>query len=59
DMFTINGVLDLVGLFALSAVIVLVLSSKPVLGLSRPVIELKRFNWRDMFTVGRKSTNVN
>src|SRR5699024_4333587 len=59
DMFSVNNVLDLVGLFALSALIVLILSSKPVLGLSRPVIELKGFNWKDIFIFRRKSSHPN
>lgn len=41
DIFEINNIVDLVGLGAISALIVLVLSSKPVLGLWQPMIEGK------------------
>lgn len=56
-LFSVNNTLDLVGLFALSALIVLVLSSKPILGLSRPVIELKTFRWKEIFSFRNKSSH--
>ncbi|WP_010648447.1 acyltransferase family protein [Oceanobacillus massiliensis] len=39
DLFEVNGVMDVLGLAAITSLIVLVLSSKPVLGLWQPFIE--------------------
>ncbi|SFE08149.1 Fucose 4-O-acetylase [Lentibacillus persicus] len=41
DMFAVNSVIDLLGLAALSALIVLVLSSRPMRGFWQPVVEGK------------------
>ncbi|GGJ53129.1 acyltransferase family protein [Virgibacillus salexigens] len=41
ELFEINGVIDFIGLAALSLLIVLVLSSRPVLGIWQPFIEGK------------------
>src|SRR5699024_1448480 len=59
DLFAVNNMLDFIGLLALSALIVFLLSSRPVLVLSRPFIELKTFNWRDVFALRKKSSNPN
>lgn len=59
DLFAVNNILDLIGLLVLSALIVFLLSSKPILGISRPFIELKTFNWRDILTIRKKSSNPN
>ncbi|GGA63806.1 acyltransferase family protein [Ornithinibacillus halotolerans] len=41
DVFTVNHLLDVLGLVGVSVIVVLVLSSKPVLTLSQPFIECK------------------
>ena len=41
DLFNVNNALDIFGLALISAVIVLVLSSKPILGIWQPLIEVK------------------
>lgn len=57
DLFAINNIFDFVGLLVLSALIVLLMSSKPVRGLSQPFIELKTFTLRDLFTFRKKSSH--
>lgn len=39
ELFSVGGVLDVLGLAAISAALVYLLSSKPVLGISQPLIE--------------------
>ncbi|WP_085993993.1 acyltransferase family protein [Oceanobacillus senegalensis] len=41
ELFAVNSIIDLLGLAALSAAIVILLSSKPILGISQPFIEGK------------------
>ncbi|MEC5424413.1 acyltransferase family protein [Virgibacillus sp. C22-A2] len=56
DMFVINNLFDLVGLAALSAVIVLVLSSRPILGIWQPLIEGKASIMKEAYS---QKTNKN
>ncbi|QKY70529.1 acyltransferase family protein [Lentibacillus sp. CBA3610] len=49
DLFTVNSVIDLLGLAVMSAMIVLVLSSRPVQGIWQPVIEGKMSILKDKF----------
>ena len=41
DLFAVNSVIDVLGLATIAALIVVILSSKPILGLSQPLIEVK------------------
>ncbi|WP_373894031.1 acyltransferase family protein [Virgibacillus natechei] len=50
DVFEINNVLDVVGLGIISAVLVLVLSSKPILGITQPLMEGKATVIRNAFS---------
>lgn len=59
DLFAINNILDFAGLLMLSALIILLLSSKPVLGLSQPFIEQKTIVLKELFTFRKKSSNPN
>ncbi|WP_042143970.1 acyltransferase family protein [Paucisalibacillus sp. EB02] len=46
DVFEVNNVLDILGLLGVSAIIVLLLSSRPVLTMSQPLIECKASHLR-------------
>ncbi|MFS0673213.1 acyltransferase family protein [Ornithinibacillus sp. 179-J 7C1 HS] len=48
DVFEVNNVLDVIGLAGVSMLIVLGLSSKPVLTMSQPLIECKMTNMKKM-----------
>ncbi|MFD1361589.1 acyltransferase family protein [Lentibacillus salinarum] len=54
NLFAVNSVIDLLGLAAMSALIVLVLSSRPVQGIWQPLIEGKMSILKDRFNRHRK-----
>lgn len=56
DMFKVDHVLDVFGLGLLSALIVLLLSSKPILSLAQPMIEVSTSKMRGLFTNKRQSS---
>ncbi|GIO24369.1 acyltransferase family protein [Oceanobacillus sp. J11TS1] len=57
DLLAVNHWFDVIGIAGLSALIVLVLSSKPVLTISQPLIEGRLAKVRSLFNHRRKGTS--